>query len=374
MNMVHGLHLRAQSKQRFLQGKRIAIVRMDVYTRGSDMMAHIVAQRLRDRGAEVSIFHGRGLFNSRFPLDTSLYQSLTCRSAAPVLVELAIRGWHEYDFVVADFAPLAWALGFSCRHKLVLLAQSHDVELYANPFCRSIMNTLCKTLMKRWRLPVMCSSQQLARRLTQCYGAVVQVIEEGEIARLFAFEDQARLPSTVRKTRPFAVMGIAGTGYVKGSDVLCQVFEHLDRLCGEAIEFFVAGQVQQWRFRRARMHYLGVLPPTRIMEIYRSTDVFVFTSRFENYPSPPFEAMLCGCPVVSTPVAEYLQDGVNSILASPEQPEVIASAVSRLLHDTSLRRNLVLGGQNTVHMMRDRLKKAATAADAFEKCLKRMPH
>lgn len=68
----------------------------------------------------------------------------------------------------------------------------------------------------------------------------------------------------------------------------------------------------------------------------------------DGIPVALMEAGNMGVPVVTTPVAgipELIENGVTGILVSPDSPEALAEALSRLLEDAGLRRALVRGMQ-----------------------------
>jgi glycosyltransferase involved in cell wall biosynthesis len=83
----------------------------------------------------------------------------------------------------------------------------------------------------------------------------------------------------------------------------------------------------------------------KLARLLASADVYAFTSRHEGFPVAPVEAMACGLPVVASDVSgirDVLADGEASggVVVGPEDPEQVAAAISRLLRDDALRRDL----------------------------------
>lgn len=117
---------------------------------------------------------------------------------------------------------------------------------------------------------------------------------------------------------------------------------------------------------QARVTMLGQLPPERIAELYRSSDVLLFPVRWdEPWGLAPLESMACGCPVIATGrggSAEYLRDGRNCLLAPTGAPEALADAVRRLAGNRALRGQLRDGGLATA---------ARYTEDAFNRSVER---
>lgn len=88
---------------------------------------------------------------------------------------------------------------------------------------------------------------------------------------------------------------------------------------------------------QAAIHLLGVR--SDIPQLLWLSDVFVLPSLWEGLPNVLLEAMAAGIPVVATDVdgvSEIVDDGKTGILIPPKDPDAIASAVNRLLHDEAL--------------------------------------
>lgn len=80
-------------------------------------------------------------------------------------------------------------------------------------------------------------------------------------------------------------------------------------------------------------------------------DVFLNTSETDNMPVSVIEAMACGLCVVSTDVGgmkHLLEHGQDGLLCPPAQPQVMATAVERLLETPALASRLSEAGRRRV--------------------------
>ena len=90
-----------------------------------------------------------------------------------------------------------------------------------------------------------------------------------------------------------------------------------------------------------RVIFAGRVDHNRVPEWYRSADLLVLPSAFDNSPNVVLEAMATGLPVVATDVGglrEYVAPGVNGDLVPPRDPRALASAMVRYARDTDLAR------------------------------------
>jgi glycosyltransferase involved in cell wall biosynthesis len=88
----------------------------------------------------------------------------------------------------------------------------------------------------------------------------------------------------------------------------------------------------------------------------------------DGIPNVLVEAMACGVPVVTTGVSgipELVEDGVNGLLVSPDDPRAVAAALRRLCEDPELARRLGAAGRETVARRFDGDRLARRLADLF---------
>jgi len=95
----------------------------------------------------------------------------------------------------------------------------------------------------------------------------------------------------------------------------------------------------------------GYVSRERLRELYRHARAFVYPSRYEGFGIPPLEAMACGAPVIATRVGaipEYAS-GVAELVA-PGNVDALRDALTRVLRDASLRRELRRRGPERARM------------------------
>lgn len=89
----------------------------------------------------------------------------------------------------------------------------------------------------------------------------------------------------------------------------------------------------------SRFTFKGRLEPRGIADELRAASVYVSTSRSDSTSVSLIEAMACGAPPVVTDLAanrEWITDGENGLIVSPNDPGALASAVSRMIEDRGL--------------------------------------
>lgn len=86
------------------------------------------------------------------------------------------------------------------------------------------------------------------------------------------------------------------------------------------------------------VHFLGSVPSSQLVDLYRTATLFVFPSQVETFGNPLVEAMASGCAIVSADTAampEVLGDA--GIYFSPSDVSGLADRILKLLGDDALR-------------------------------------
>jgi glycosyltransferase involved in cell wall biosynthesis len=81
-----------------------------------------------------------------------------------------------------------------------------------------------------------------------------------------------------------------------------------------------------------RVHLLGDVQPAT--DAFAAADLFVHLSWHDAFGFVVLEAMACGLPVVTTPLAgasEVLEDDVSGLLVQPDDPAAIAAKIARVI-------------------------------------------
>ena len=91
--------------------------------------------------------------------------------------------------------------------------------------------------------------------------------------------------------------------------------------------------------RLGHARFLGPLPRSGVLELFRAADASLLSSSWENFPHTVVEALAVGTPVISTRtggVAEVVHDGENGLLVEPGDVAALAVAIDRFLTDPEL--------------------------------------
>lgn len=89
------------------------------------------------------------------------------------------------------------------------------------------------------------------------------------------------------------------------------------------------------------VRFLGGVQNEELVYLYNAARVFVLPSFYEGFGLPPLEAMACGTPVIVSKVSSLPEVvGDAGLLVTPNDAEELAVAMSRVLGDEKLRREL----------------------------------
>jgi glycosyltransferase involved in cell wall biosynthesis len=97
--------------------------------------------------------------------------------------------------------------------------------------------------------------------------------------------------------------------------------------------------------------FLGQMGRDQLVRLYQQSTIFAFPSYHEGLPTVLLEAMACGLPIIATNVRgnrDLISPGKNGILVSPRSPKEMADAISMLLNDDEMRKELGKNARKTI--------------------------
>ena len=108
------------------------------------------------------------------------------------------------------------------------------------------------------------------------------------------------------------------------------------------VEHYIAAHDLQSRFR-----WLGGLTHEELHQLYTNAQLFIYPSFYEGFGRPVVEAMLSGCPVVTSNVSSLPEAaGPYSLKADPSSPEDIKEKMLQVLTDSELRARVIKGSRD----------------------------
>jgi len=120
--------------------------------------------------------------------------------------------------------------------------------------------------------------------------------------------------------------------------------------------------------------FINRVPLNDLPGYYRSADICVVPSVYDNSPYTCLEAMSCGRPVVGTAgggTKEYLSHDESGIIVEPKDPDAIAGALLKLIEDKELRDRMANNARERVleHFQRKEIARQTT--DLYKLALER---
>jgi glycosyltransferase involved in cell wall biosynthesis len=150
---------------------------------------------------------------------------------------------------------------------------------------------------------------------------------------------------------PLRLLFVGRFDRVKGGDVVIDAFQRIVRRFPKMRLWFagpddgvIDAQNRRWSLAEYLtekapevaecVDWLGKRPYSSLAELRQRAFISIVGSRYETFGMVSLEAMAHGCPLVATRVGginEIVKDGVNGVLARPEDPDDLASGITRLL-------------------------------------------
>lgn len=267
----------------------------------------------------------------------------------------AYRSLRPVVLHVQCFGPnglWAWALARLTRTPLVVSSHGETFMDDHGVFERSrlVRRGLARAL--RDAVVVTGCSRAVLDDLAARFG-----LRGGEVVPNGVALDDAADPADVPHGGP-VVLALGRAERTKGFDLLLRAFARADTPPGSTL--VIGGEGTELSSLRAladalglgrRVRFPGRLARPEVAGWLRAADVFVVPSRIEAFGIVVLEAWRSGTALVATThggPAEIVTDGVDGLLVDPLDVDVLADALSRLLHDRELAGRLGEAGRRSV--------------------------
>jgi len=158
--------------------------------------------------------------------------------------------------------------------------------------------------------------------------------------------------------KKYDVLFVGRLTKAKGVDILLKAIKILKEKYQKEIKAAIVGEGYLEEELKELVIELGIEKEVEFLGVRRdierlmkSTQIFVLPSRWEGLPLAILEAMSSRASIIATSVggiSEVIEHEKEGILISPEDPEVLASAISELLKDEELRVKLGINAYKKV--------------------------
>lgn len=255
---------------------------------------------------------------------------------------------HVHAHFISHSATTAWVISELTGVPFSITAHAND--LYVRP-------ALLDEKLREAAFIATISDYNREFIRTRCNDAGrVELVHCGVDTELFAFRER----ESYRR-----LMCVARLESTKGQVDLLRAFAHARRDEPELTLDLIGDGADRTRLERlceelelgASVRFHGALRTDQVRAALEEADVFVLPSvrhpsgRMDGIPVALMEAMASGLAVVATRLSgipELVIDGETGLLVTPESPNELAAAISRLVHDPELASRLARAGRERV--------------------------
>lgn len=340
---------------------------------GGAKIMYEYANRLTDRGHEVTIYHSikrpfkksstptwfkkliftlRGVERPKwFPLKSNI-RSLIVPSITDKYVQdadIVISTWWQMTYAVSELS--------ASKGKKFNLIQGHEVWSGQEDAVHA-----------SYLLPV--QHLVIARYLFDLFKEKTNGIEP-KLLPLAISDTEFRIEQTIEGRRKGSIIMLYSDEYWKGSrygiDALLLAHE---KFPGLQVQLFgvpaAPAGLPEW------MHYTQ--KPDNLRELYNQAAIFISPSLREGWALPPAEAMACGCAVVCTRIGghlDYAVDGHSALLVEKENPGQLAEKILELIGDDDRRKEIAKNGNRLIRQEFSWESSVNRLEDCFRKALEK---
>jgi len=304
-------------------------------------MVLMYASHLADQGHEVSI--EASTIDTIFIVNPKIL-IIPIRPKGQMVTMLSAFFKKRYaEVVIADIIPLAFALSFRNRKRVLYFAQDYNVTHYANVFMRFLVNILNHIGLNILKIRTITVSEELSQILSRQYKAnIVRIIPNGVDASQFYFEPSPALKA--EKNSKKSILILSRSDPRKGFDEARRIILNVKASCAGLFEIWTVGESAEGKFPGIPHRDFGYVPEATLRAIFSSADLFLYPSHSEGYGLMVIEAFACKCPVVTTVAIPYAVHEVNAMVSNIGDIDSLADHVRRLLVSSEPAQTIIANG------------------------------
>ena len=249
--------------------------------------------------------------------------------------------------LVIDLRDLTWEY----------LADDSRERSFAMRFLAKVLERLAVIGLKRASV-VSVSNAGIRRAVEELGVSPQRVLDAPNGVSAAILARASALPDPAAQPEPFVVTYAGALGYYQGVATLVEVAARLPD-----VEFRVIGdgpervniEKKVWQAGIDNLVLTGYLSRDEVFDHYGRSDILFAQLRdlpvlaAATFPSKPFELMATGRPLVYAGTgitADFLEQTGAALIAAPEDPDSISTAIRRLVDDAGLRRELGRAGRS----------------------------
>jgi len=190
----------------------------------------------------------------------------------------------------------------------------------------------------------------LCETVAQKHGVIVHKVEPSLDQEIFFSDDRSK-PGT-----PFVVCAmVRPVSEYRSPGLTFEILRRIKREFGQRVEIRMFGLEQNDPFLRrqpADFEYkvLGILDRQGVAKLMQESSLFIDASTYQAFGRTGLEAMACRCATILPSeggISEYAVDGVNTLLAAPNDAGDVLRKVRRYMNEPQLYQSIVKEGLKT---------------------------
>lgn len=293
-----------------------------------------------------------------------LWQRYALWTAAQLHRQLGFHLAHHVSWGTVSRPPLLWRLPIPFVWGPVgggQVAPRAFRRYFASWWKREALRTISVRLAAH--RPLLRKAVRRSALILTTNSETVQVLQRAGAQDVRMFLDSGVAPrfinEQVPRREPKARLRLIWVGSLEPRKCLPLTLEALGQVKDQPLDLLVAGEGpfrRQWEMLagelglRDRVWFLGSVPHEEMPALYRSADMFIFSSLRDSFGGATLEAMAAGLPVIALDhqgVGTFVpaEAGIKVPVTSPEQTVAgLADAMRRLAASQELRTRMGMAG------------------------------